>query len=142
MKTIKQNGVFGLALLVGTGGLAASSFAAIDKPDPSVVVFDQTLKSNSVMVDYAYLPQNGYVAVYSSGDDGKPAGTPIGHVNLEAGDHRQIKVTLNEPPKAGDRLWVSLYKDGDGKPTLDLKAGDAAIWEREQMPPPNAFLVR
>lgn len=142
MRTFKKNGVFGLALLIGSGGLAASSMAAIDKPDPSVVVFDQSLKSNSIMVDYAYLPQQGYVAVYSSDKDGKPAGKPIGHVNLEAGDHRQIKVTLNEPAQSGEKLWVSLYKDGDGNPNLDVSGKDLPLWERAQIPPPNSFVLR
>lgn len=134
--------VLGLATLLGAGALAMSVQAATAGTNPSALVFDQQAKNKSIAIEYVYLPEKGYAAVYRSGEEGKPSGAPIGNVSLDAGDHRKINVTLNEQPKSGETLWISLYKDADGKPTFDPGEGDEAIWSKGQLPSSSAFVVR
>ena len=89
---------------------------------------------------YANIPAKGYIAVVGSDAKGMATGQPLGTQMVEAGDHRNVKIKLTEQPKAGDKLWVSLYLDTDGKPTFDAKA-DKPVWA-DQPPFMNAFTVR
>ena len=118
---------------------STSAFANSNAP-PSVVVFDQPIAGKSVDVAYVMLPTNGYVAVYSTDATGKPIREAIGTAQLKVGDHRNVKITLNDQPKSGQKLWISLYSDTDGKAGFDPKA-DLAIWQAS-LPSENAFLVR
>lgn len=135
-----------LAVAVGAGIVGASAQAiavtatgALTTP-PSVLVFDQKLVNGAVEVKYANIPSDGYVAVLGSDANGMPMGTPIGAQPIKAGDHRDVKVALNGQPKAGDKLWVSLYLDTDAKAGFDAKS-DKPLWP-DRVPTENAFLVR
>ena len=43
---------------------------------------------------------------------GKIGAAPLGKVSLKAGDHRDVKVTLNSSPKQGMRLQAVIEKSG------------------------------
>jgi hypothetical protein len=130
-----------LVLGMGFVGIAAASaIAASASTEPSVMVFDQPAKGNAVQVSYAHLPAKGFVAIYGAGADGKPSGAALGFAELPAGPHRDFSVQLSAAPKAGQRLWASIYRDADNKPGFDPKA-DASVWA-SGLPSENAFVIR
>jgi hypothetical protein len=130
----------GLSALLLTG-FATSAFAATHATTPpSVVVFNQKLEAGNVLVEYANLPQKGYAVVYGADKDGKPIREPLGHLELEAGDHRKFKIKLSNPPPAGGKLWVSLYTDKDGKSGFD-RAGDKSVWN-DQLPSDHQIAIQ
>ena len=94
----------------------ASSAALADIATPgtqaSVIAMSQKPKSNSVSITYAYLPKDGTLALYPVGSSGKIEKTPVGKVSLKAGDHRQVSVSLNSAPKAGERLEAVIEQSG------------------------------
>jgi hypothetical protein len=143
--TFKQS-VMTIAMLFGASAapLAVHAATSTEAPatPPSVLAFDQTLKDNSVMLDYVRLPHQGYVAIYKVGKDGKPAGEVIGYTSLEPGYHRQLKVKLKKAPASGEQLWIALYKDKDNNPSFDPGAGDKPLWQRTQLPPESMITVR
>lgn len=141
-----KQSVLTIAMLFGASAAplavhAATSSDATITP-PSVVAFDQKLRDSSIMLDYVQMPQQGYVAIYKSGADGKPTGEAIGYTSLEPGDHRQLRVKLSKSPASGDQLWVALYKDKDQDPSFKPGAGDKPVWQRAQMPPETMITVR
>lgn len=136
--------LLGMAMLFGAAAAPLPAHAKTSEQlsvPPSVIAFDQKA-GPSLMVDYVFLPKDGYVAVYKSDDTGKPAGKPIGHTAIEGGDHRQLKIQLSEAPKPGERLWVSLYKDADKSAAFDPGAGDTPVWSKDALPAQNKVVVR
>lgn len=105
----------GLALVAtvfaGGSALAASSMYP-DTPNASVIAFNQKAKGNSVSINYAFLPQNGTLAIYPINRSGKVGATPLGKISLQAGDHRNVDVALNSSPKKGTRLQAVIEKSG------------------------------
>lgn len=135
---------FGLAILVGAVA-AVPAYATVSErfnAPPSVLAFDQKLKGDAITVDYVQLPEKGYVAVYRIDENGKPSGAPIGHTRMERGDHRQVQIKLSEVPKAGEQLWVTLYKDTDDKPTFEPGAGDKPVWSKDDLPPKGRIVIQ
>jgi hypothetical protein len=110
--------------------------------EPSVLVFDQKIAGGQINVDYANLPRNGYVVIYSSGADGKPTQEPMGYAELKAGDHRNFKIKLNstDAPIAGSAMWASIYVDADNTPGFS-KGSDTSIWN-DGIPSGNRFLAK
>jgi hypothetical protein len=144
MKPAKTASLLGLTMLFGLGTATLPSHA--NAPDafvapPSVLAFDQK-SAGDVTIDYVYLPANGYVAVYQSDANGNPTGKPIGHVPMTKGDHSNVKVPLDGPPKSGERLWISLYEDADKQPSFDPGSGDTPVWSKNQLPAQNMIVVR
>jgi hypothetical protein len=123
-----------------TPATTATPVALVYSTEPSVLVFDQKIAGDQVAVDYANLPRNGYVVIYSSGADGKPTKDALGHTELKAGDHRNFKVKLSAAPQPGTTLWASIYADADGKAGFD-PTKDASIWHAG-IPSGNRFLVK
>ncbi len=130
-------GAAGIGLLAG----AASANVPPAAGEPSVLVFDQRHKGASVTISYAYLPKKGYAVIYGADAAGKPMGQPLAHVPLDAGDHRDITVKLNEDLQPGTKLWASLYEDRDGKQGF-VKGADVSFWPDGKLPMENAFTVR
>lgn len=124
-----------------TGGLAHAATPSTSTTEPSVMVFDQTIRDGKVSISYAHLPKSGYVVVYGSSPDGKPSGEPLGHVELKSGDHRDIAIKLDSLPAARTKLWVSLYEDRDGKAGFD-KGNDVALWQGGKLPLENSFVIK
>ncbi len=139
---LRRKTLLGTAAVIGVASLTVTAHAATSDVEPSALVFDQAISNNAVAVEYVHLPSNGYVAVYRSDESGLPTGKPIGSTNLDAGDHRKIQVELTDQPKAGEQLWVSLYRDADGKPTFDPGAGDEPLWAKGKQSASTAFIVR
>jgi hypothetical protein len=144
MKPAKTASLLGLTMLFGIGAATLPSHA--NAPDafvapPSVLAFDQK-SAGEITIDYVNLPSSGYVAVYKSDASGNPTERPIGHAAMAKGDHRNIKVPLEAAPNAGDRLWISLYKDADQKPTFDPGSGDTPVWAKYELPAQNIIVVR
>lgn len=119
---------------------AASGSSAAIVP-PSVLVFDQKADGATVTIKYAHLPRAGYLAIYNADASGKPAGEPMGHVALTAGDHRDIKVTLSKAPAASAKLTASLYEDKDGDSKLD-RSKDLSFWANGTLPSTARFSVQ
>lgn len=137
----------GLALLM-VPLLAAPSFAANDPaaatgsiPPASILTFDQKPDGKSVTVKYAQLPKNGYIVVYGSDADGKPAKEPLGYTALKSGDHRDIKVELSAAPAAKSRLWTSLYEDKDGDSKLNPST-DVSFWADRPLSAGGMFQIQ
>lgn len=98
-----------------------------DVTDPSLIVFDQRAGGNEVRFSYVYLPHDGYVAIYGSDDEGNVTGDVLGYVPLEAGDHQNVTVEIDQELESGMTLWASLYRDDDGDRKLD-KREDSPFW--------------
>lgn len=129
----------GLSALLLTG-VTVSAHAATNMSEPSVLAFNQKSQNSHIVLDYVNLPVNGYAVVYGADKDGKPIREPLGHVELNAGDHRQIKIKLNSEPPKGTKMWVSLYSDKDGKPGFD-RQGDISLWG-DKLPSENQITVQ
>ncbi len=110
-------GAIALATLLGAGtAMAAAAFP------PSVIALNQKEKAKGVSITYARFPQKGTLAIYGSDANGRMGKTRLGHVAIDAGDHRNVKVALSQSPKPGTELWAavenangSVFKD-HGKP--------------------------
>ena len=127
--------------LAVVGGVAHAATGGAAITEPSVMVFDQTIRDGKVSISYAHLPKNGYVVVYGTSADGKPTGEPLGHVELKSGDHRDITVKLDRVPAAGSKLWASLYEDRDGKAGFS-RGSDVSVWQGGTLPLENGFVIR
>lgn len=146
---IKHHLKLGAAALVMAPFLAMKAMAVPTAPvtinadpdvtDPSVIVFDQRAGSSTVSLSYAYLPDNGYVAIYGTDDEGKPTGDVLGYTPLEAGNHMNVTVEIDQELESGQTFWASLYRDDDGDQKLD-KSEDSAFWP-EGKPLENRFDV-
>lgn len=104
-----------VALISAVAGATGFASMALAAPAPSssatpasIMVFDQAASGNAISVKYLYLPEDGYAAVYRSGDSGRPVGSPLGFAKLSKGDHRDMKLELKVGPKSGEKLWVTL----------------------------------
>jgi len=132
--------MIGAAAVPAYATSAAATAPAMSTTPASVLAMDQALNGNEVMIEYAYMPADGYLLVYSADKDGKKVGDPIGKLALKAGDHRKIKVTLLTAPPPGTALWASLYGNADGKPGVD-RAQDKSFWA-QAVPIENRFYIR
>lgn len=99
-------------LLVATLLASGAALAAAGSTAASVIAMSQKPKNNEVSITYAYLPQDGTLAVFPVAASGKMAKTPVGQVTLTAGDHRDIHVSLTPLPKAGTRLEAVIEHSG------------------------------
>lgn len=138
-----------VALISAVAGATGFASMALAAPAPSssatpasIMVFDQAASGNAISVKYLYLPEDGYAAVYRSGDSGRPVGSPLGFAKLSKGDHRDIKLELKDGPKSGEKLWVTLYRDADNAPEFDPGNGDVAYWSAENKPWEHQFKIR
>jgi len=85
---------------------------------PSVLVRNQKVKADTISITYANLPKAGTLAIFEAGAKGGPGRKEIGHVALAAGDHRQVKVKLDQMPRTGTRLWAVIEPAGSSKPFM------------------------
>ena len=97
-----------LATLLASG----AALAAASTTPASIIAMSQKPKSDAVSITYAYLPQDGTLAVFPVGSSGKMGTTPVGKVTLTAGDHRDVSVSLSPLPKAGARLEAVIEHAG------------------------------
>lgn len=135
------------AMMLVSTALPAYANTALDSQSevttpPSVFAFDQGLRDDKVVVQYAYLPVNGYVAVYGAEQAGKATGEPLGFAKIDAGAHSMLKVDLKKKPEAGQTLWLALYKDTDGDPSFKPGDGDKSVWSKAELPAENRFVVK
>lgn len=132
----------GLALLLVPAAASLALAGSFDhaQVQPRVTIFNQKAQGQTVAVSYVHLPKAGYVAIYGSDSDGKPAGDPLGNIALKAGDHRDFKIELKAAPPANTKLWAALYEDKDGDAKLD-KAKDVAFWPGAKLPYENNFVI-
>jgi hypothetical protein len=140
MKGVVFASLISAAALASSLAANAVTTAAASTTPPSVIVFNQKLTNGAVNVTYANIPAKGYIAVLGSDAKGMPTSQALGEQAIEPGDHRELKIKLDEQPKTGDKLWVSMYLDMDGKPGIDAKA-DKPVWPTS-LPLENAFMVR
>ena len=134
-----------VAMLFGAAAVPLPTHAATSEtatPPASVLAFDQKLSGSDIVIEYAHLPDAGYVAVYGTDKSGAPTGEPLGYTKLNAGDHRQLKIALSKAPTTGDRLWVSIYQDADNDPSFKPGSGDKPVWSKSELPAENMIVVR
>ncbi|MEQ8823074.1 MAG: hypothetical protein RIC14_01730 [Filomicrobium sp.] len=139
--------ILAVAMLFGAAAAPLPTHAATGDATqavfpPSVLAFDQKATDGKVKIDYAHMPKAGYVAIYAADKNGKPTGKPLGYSKIKAGDHRQLTISLNEQPKSGDALWISLYKDADNDPSFNPGEGDKAVWSKSEMPAESKIMVK
>lgn len=95
------------------GGAALAATMSDATPHASIIAFNQKPKSdNSVSIKYAFLPKDGTLSIYAVDHAGKREGSPLGKVSLNAGDHRDVGVTLSSAPKDGMRLRAVIDASG------------------------------
>lgn len=142
MKTFKSQMIAGGlgALLIGSLAIAANAATQGAATEPSVMVLDQKVKDGQLLVEHAYMPEKGYAVVYGADKDGNPIREPLGHIELGQGAHTKFTIKLDKAPEPGTKLWVSLYKDKDGKAGFDKQA-DAAIWG-DKLPYENRVTIQ
>lgn len=99
-------------LLLVTLLASGAALAAASTTPASIIAMSQKPKSDVVSITYAYLPQDGTLAVFPIGSSGKMGNTPVGKVTLTAGDHRDVSVSLSPLPKAGTRLEAVIEHAG------------------------------
>jgi hypothetical protein len=121
--TMKKNRTLSvLAMLAAASAIAASANAQGYLPSnvgdfhPSVTVLNQKLKGDAVKITYAFLPKDGTLAIFSGDPANKASASVVGSVDLQAGDHREIKVPLTGEPKSGTQLWAMVEQGKSGKP--------------------------
>ena len=101
------------SLLTGGAAFAAGGTTMLSgTPHASVIAFNQKAKGDAVTITYAFLPQDGTLDIYALDSSGKISAAPLGKVSLKAGDHRDVKVTLNSSPKQGMRLQAVIENSG------------------------------
>lgn len=142
MKTFKSQMIVGglSALVIGSLAIAANAATQGAATEPSVMVLDQKASGGELLVEHAYMPEKGYAVVYGADKDGNPIREPLGHTELGQGPHTKFKIKLSREPEPGTKLWVSLYKDKDGKAGFDKQA-DAAIWG-DELPYENRVTIQ
>lgn len=128
------------AAFIGATVMAVHAATPAGAGVPSVLAFDQKAQGNQVSINYAYLPENGYVVIYGVGKNGKAIREPLGYAEVKAGDHRNMAVTLNAAPASGTQLWASLYRDKDSKAGFD-KAADQSWWGTN-LPAEGRFVIQ
>lgn len=113
----------------------ANTAAAATVP-ASILVFDQKLDAKSVKLSYVFVPEKSVAVVYA---DGAAQKTPLGTVAVTPGDHRDVKIALADEPAKGSKLWVSLYRDKDGK--AEPKS-EQSYWSDDKLPSTSGFVVQ
>lgn len=114
-KQIRQIKILAAALTVASLGAGATFAATMSDATPhaSIIAFNQKPKSdNSGSIKYAFLPKDGTLSIYAIDQAGKREGSPLGKVSLNAGDHRDVGVTLTSTPKDGMRLRAVIEASG------------------------------
>ncbi|WP_181337277.1 DUF7282 domain-containing protein [Hyphomicrobium methylovorum] len=106
----------------------------------SIIVMNQKLKDSKVKLTYAYAPEKSFAVVFRSDEGGKTAGKPLGTVELNAGDHRNVDIPLSGV-KPGDKLWVSLYQVQNGDTQFN-RAHDVSYWAGKNLPKANSFIIQ
>lgn len=109
-------------LLLATLLASGAALAAAGTTPASIIAMSQKPKGDSVSITYAYLPQDGTLAVFPVGTSGKMGNTPVGKVTLTAGDHRDVSVALSPLLKRGARLEAVI--EHSGQPLK--RSGDSA----------------
>ena len=102
--------LFSTFAVVPNVGAQSSPQAQVPPYPPSVTVLDQELENGEVSVTYAFLPKPGKLTILSGDPEKASDASVIGSIELQAGDHRQVKVPLTNAPKAGTQLWAKVDK--------------------------------
>lgn len=106
-----------LALIAGALMLEApmvTAAAAADKFPPSVIALNQKMKDGGVSITYANFPEKGTLAILEREAGHRHGEKRIGHVAVDAGDHRNIHVSLSPQPSPGAHL-TAVVERGNGK---------------------------
>ncbi|SFV39160.1 hypothetical protein SAMN04488557_4187 [Hyphomicrobium facile] len=113
------------AAVMAAGMLITSGAFAADPGTPaSVIAMNQKPKGESVSITYAFAPTDGTLAIFAVDPQGHASAKPLGSAALTRGDHRDVKIKLNEALKPGTRLWaVTQGKDGKPFRNVDGPAG-------------------
>lgn len=99
-------------LLLATLLASGAALAAASTPSASIIAMSQKPKGDAVSITYAFLPQDGLLAIYPVNSSGKISAAPLGQVMLTAGDHRDVSVTLKPSPKSGAKLEAVIEHGG------------------------------
>ena len=110
---LRSLAVIGAGVAMVTAASAATQERATENFTPSVIAMDQKLQNDEVSITYAYLPRNGRLTILSVSPDGDGKPTVLGSTDLSAGDHRNVKVQLNEAPQQGAQLKARIEASAD-----------------------------
>ena len=108
-RTVVVAAVLALAVCAGAAlGSAATTTTTDEQTNETatVSVSEQQFDGESVTVDSATLPDGGFAVVYDEGAN------RVGHSDyLDAGDHENVTVSLNESVENSQVLVVTLYRN-------------------------------
>ncbi|MBY0559433.1 hypothetical protein [Hyphomicrobium sp.] len=113
--TISRVSATAAAVMAAGMVMATSAFAADPGTPASVIAMNQKPKGESVSITYAFAPADGTLAIFSVDPAGHASAQPLGSAALTRGDHRDVKIKLNEELKPGTTLWA-VARSKDGKP--------------------------
>ncbi len=103
-----------MVAVVGTAGAGVVGASHV----ASASISDQTSGGQTVVVDEVYLPEGGFVAIHDSslnnGGEDVLASVRGTSGYLEAGNHSNVVVTLDEPLAEDDTLVAMPHRDTDG----------------------------
>jgi PGF-CTERM protein len=122
----RRIGVVVTALLVVSIAGAAGAGVAGASHVASTSISDQTSGGHTVVVDDVYLPDGGFVAIHDSSlnNGGADVLTSVRGTSgyLEAGDHSNVTVTLDDPLEDDRTLIAMPHRDTNGDRTYSFVA--------------------
>ncbi|MCL1600015.1 MAG: hypothetical protein M3112_00590 [Actinomycetia bacterium] len=118
-----------LPALFDSGDIAVVAIDVVVLPStaPSALEADeQTSDGATIIVKIADLPANGFIAVHADAD-GSP-GPVIGHSDLlQAGENKDVVITLDEGLGASGVVWPMIHIDMDGDGEYTFMPPDNAV---------------
>lgn len=135
-RTIRNTAIVLVAALVATGGMIAihstgsDAQVADDESTSSIELTDQTSDNRTVIVDSVTLAEAGFVVIHDDTfeDDGSIDSVIGVSRHLEAGEHRDVPVTLAEPLDDDSVTVVAVaHRDTNGNEVFDFVSSDGEI---------------
>lgn len=103
-----------------TGGTGVETTVSGGTSGPSIAFSDQQSTGETVLVQSATLPQNGFVVIYDSTRGGKATNQIIGaSYLLSAGTSDNIRIPLDQPLNQTKSLTAVIHVDSNGNGQFD-----------------------
>lgn len=104
----------------GTTTTAAGAGTTTGTSGPSVTFNDQNSSGETVLVQSATVPENGFVAIYDSSRSGNETNQVIGaSYLLNAGTSDNIRIQLDQPLNQTKSLTAVVHTDSNGNGNFD-----------------------
>ena len=95
---------------------------------PQVIVSDQFVRDNTIVVDQAIVPEQGWVAIHETLPDGAP-GQVIGAAKVAPKLDIQVRVQLDKPIDGPTQLVAMLHRETSNPDSFDFPGADPPYTE-------------